>query len=47
MVVRTRDKIPVIRTQAVSALARLQNPNDSEDLVTKEYLRILTTDSSK
>lgn len=47
MIIRTRDKVPVIRCQAVAALGRLQNPSDKGDPVIKEYLRLLVSDSSK
>ncbi|KAL6049642.1 Condensin complex component, non-smc subunit [Balamuthia mandrillaris] len=47
MLQRAMDKVPVIRATAVSALSRLQNPLDADDPVTKQYLKLLSTDSSK
>lgn len=41
------DKIPVVRKHAVSAVSRLQDPTDSHDAVTSEYIRLLGNDSSK
>ncbi|KAJ1480954.1 armadillo-type protein [Baffinella frigidus] len=47
MLVRLKDKIPVVRVFAASALSRLQDPTDEEDPVTSEYLRLVGSDSSK
>jgi hypothetical protein len=44
--VRTKDKFPIVRCQAVNALSRLQNPMEDDDEVTEEYLRLLASDSS-
>lgn len=46
MIERTRDKIPIIRSQAVAALSRLQNPLDASDDVISQYLALLSNDSS-
>ncbi len=47
MLERSTDRYPAIRSSAVNALCRLQNPTDEEDLVVKQYLRLLATDSHK
>ncbi|EDO49280.1 predicted protein, partial [Nematostella vectensis] len=46
MLVRLKDKIPVIRVQAVLALARLQDPSDEDCPIIASYLQLLSTDSS-
>jgi condensin complex subunit 3 len=43
---RLRDSKPHIRQYAVHALARLQDPTDVDSSVTREYLRLLSTESS-
>lgn len=45
MLLRIKDTIPVVREQAVLALARLQDPMDEECLVTAAYLFHLAHDS--
>ena len=47
MLLRLRDKIPVVRVHAASAISRLQDPTDPEDPVTLEYLRMIANDTSK
>jgi hypothetical protein len=47
MLVRLKDKVPVVRVHAAAALSRLQDPTDAEDPVTSEYLRLVGSDSSK
>jgi condensin complex subunit 3 len=46
MLLRSRDKIPVVRVQAIMALSRLQT-EEADCPVTEEFERILRTDSSK
>lgn len=46
MLDRTRDRVPLIRMQAVHALARLQDPADVECPVIARYILLLNTDSS-
>ena len=45
MLVRVSDKFPIVRKQAVAALARLQDPQDAECPVILSYLQIMQTDS--
>ena len=47
MVVRCRDKVPLVRAWALRALFRLQNPLDASDEITVELLRLMATDGSK
>ena len=47
MVPRLRDKIPVVRCMAVSALSRLQDPNDADDAIVSEYMNLVQNDASK
>ena len=47
MVPRLKDKIPVVRCMAISALSRLQDPNDAEDTVVSEYMNLVENDASK
>eukprot|EP01113_Clastostelium_recurvatum_P045930 TRINITY_DN7972_c0_g1_i1.p1 TRINITY_DN7972_c0_g1~~TRINITY_DN7972_c0_g1_i1.p1 ORF type:complete len:582 (-),score=130.28 TRINITY_DN7972_c0_g1_i1:93-1838(-) len=47
MTLRTKDKVASTRVQAVGALVRLQDPSSAEDPVTKEYLRLISSDSAK
>ena len=46
MLVRVRDKFPNVRSQAIAALARLQDPQDPECPVISSYLRIMQIDKS-
>jgi len=53
MMVRLKDKVPVVRAHAAAALGRLQDPGDDEqdlfadDPVVEEYIRMLKEDRSK
>ena len=47
MLARLNDKVPVVRVHAVAAVARLQDPTDSADPVTAEYMRLISSDTSK
>ena len=53
MMVRLKDKVPIVRAHAAAALGRLQNPGDDEedlfadDPVVEEYIRLLKEDRSK
>jgi len=47
MLTRLNDKVPVVRVHAVAAVARLQDPTDSADPVTAEYMRLVSSDTSK
>ena len=47
MVIRCRDKVPLVRAWALRALFRLQNPLDASDEITVELLRLMATDGSK
>jgi len=47
MTARLRDRVPVVRVYAVHALARFQDPSTADDLVTKEFLRIMGSDPSR
>ena len=47
MLVRLNDKVPVVRVHAVAAVARLQDPTDVTDPVTSEYMRLISSDTSK
>ena len=44
---RLRDRVPAVRVEAVRAIARLQDPEDAEDTVVIEFIRMLRSDSSK
>lgn len=44
--IRTKDKVPIIRSQAVSTLTKLQNPKDKDDPVLLEYIRLIQFDTS-
>jgi condensin complex subunit 3 len=47
MLERLNDKVPVVRVHAVAAVARLQDPTDASDPVTAEYIRLVSSDTSK
>lgn len=47
MLERSVDKVPAVRTEAMRALARLQDPSDVDDAAVKAYLRAMATDTSK
>lgn len=47
MIERTYDKIPIIRCYAVIALSRLQDPTEKDNPIIQEYLRLLSSDSSR
>ena len=44
---RLKDKAPNVRLWAVRAMKRIQNPGDEKDQVIKEFVRLMSTDSSK
>eukprot|EP00466_Bigelowiella_natans_P021656 jgi/Bigna1/145937/aug1.106_g20645 len=44
---RSIDQVASVRTASMSGLARLQNPNDSKDIVTQAIIRAIEDDSSK
>lgn len=44
---RIRDKLPVVRVQAVTALKSLQNPRKKDDEIIMKYVELLDQDSSK
>lgn len=46
LVQRLQDKIPAVRVAAVKAAARLQDPDNMEDQIIQELLRIMNSDSS-
>eukprot|EP00043_Microstomoeca_roanoka_P013278 m.130069 g.130069 ORF g.130069 m.130069 type:complete len:1089 (+) comp15712_c0_seq3:239-3505(+) len=46
MLERIKDKIPVVRVQAINALSRLQDPSDIDCPVIAEYQQRLTCDAS-
>ncbi|XP_064602516.1 condensin complex subunit 3-like [Liolophura sinensis] len=46
MLERARDKLPLVRAQAVYALARLQDPTDKDCPVIKAYLFLISCDPS-
>lgn len=46
LVSRLHDKIPAVRMWAIRALGRLQNPDDENDVVVSEILRLMKTDDS-
>lgn len=46
LLARCQDKIPLVRLHAINALQRLQMPSDKEDPVTRELIRLMTTDTS-
>ena len=43
---RLKDKAPNVRMWAIKALARLQDPEDAKCPVTKEFLRLMSSDSA-
>ena len=47
MLERLNDKVPVVRVHAVAAVSRLQDPTDASDPVTAEYMRLVSSDTSK
>ena len=47
LVARLSDKVPGVRAEAVRAAHRLQDPTDGEDEIVTEFVRLLTSDSSK
>jgi len=47
MLERLNDKVPVVRVHAVAAVSRLQDPTDAADPVTAEYMRLVSSDTSK
>lgn len=44
---RIRDKLPIVRCQAVVALKSLQNPREKNDEVILQYIDLLDKDPSK
>ena len=44
---RLRDKAPNVRFWAIKAVGRLQNPQDDDDIVLSELIRIMASDTSK
>ena len=46
MLARCKDKIPTVRVHAIAALARLQNPEEEDDIVTQALLYRLEHDLS-
>jgi condensin complex subunit 3 len=44
---RLKDKAPTVRLWAVKAMKRLQAPGDVKDPVMREFVRLMSTDSSK
>lgn len=44
--IRLNDKLPTVRLWALKAVRFLQDPQDHDDLVTQEMLRLMSTDSS-
>lgn len=47
MLVRLKDKFPLVRIQAVYALRRLQDPSNAEDPVITDLLHLLNCDDNK
>ena len=47
MLVRLKDKFPLVRIQAIYALRRLQDPSNNDDPVITELLHLLNHDSNK
>jgi condensin complex subunit 3 len=47
MLERLNDKVPVVRMNAIAAVARLQDPTDEADPVIAEYMRLVSSDTSK
>ena len=47
MLVRLKDKFPLVRIQAVYALRRLQDPSNNDDPVIADLLHLLNQDSNK
>ncbi|XP_063086189.1 condensin complex subunit 3 isoform X2 [Cavia porcellus] len=46
MLIRLKDKVPNVRTQAVHALSRLQDPKDDECSVINAYITLIENDSN-
>ena len=44
---RLRDKVPNVRLWAIKAVGRLQNPQEEDDIVLSELIRIMASDASK
>lgn len=45
MMIRTKDRMPLVRVQAINALSRLQDPTNPDCPVILEFIRLMTTDS--
>lgn len=46
LILRAQDKIPIVRVQAINALARLQDASDAECPVIDTFLARMAADSS-
>jgi len=47
LVVRLRDKHPAVRLWALKGLKEFQDPSNSSDVITQEFIRLMESDTSK
>jgi hypothetical protein len=47
MIPRLRDKLPIIRVYAIQLLSRFQDPQDEDDEIHLEFIRMLENDVNR